>query len=147
MNPKIWLWGLMAAACASACADRSVVVEDTGRVCAYPAHPEAEPPGSTVTYEAGQPVFFRVTVDECLSACIEEEVASCSVTRDGDRLVVRSTFSYDEPAGAQACIALCHSLEAVCESEPLEAGSYQVEHGDTTYPLVVPAAGTAPCLD
>jgi hypothetical protein len=126
------------------CVDSHVEASDEGRVCAYAAHPD-EAKGKTQEFDAGQRVFFTVTYDECLSACIRNEVATCTVAREGSTLVVESDFAFDEPDGKQACIAVCYALDATCETDPLEAGSYRVDHGDDSYTFVVPSTAE-PCF-
>ena len=127
------------------CSSHDVEASDEGEVCLFANDPNfSGVRGTPQTYAENQPLFIAVTFDECLSACIENEDASCDVRRDGEQLVVHSSFGYDKPSPDQACVAMCYALEAVCQTPPLEAGTYQVAHGGHTYPLVVPSSAE-PC--
>jgi hypothetical protein len=128
------------------CSSHDVEASDEGRVCLFATDPSQSDVGGPQSYPENASLFVEVTLDACLSACIQNEIASCDVRRDGDRLIVHSDFAYDKPSPDQACVAVCHALEAVCESPALEAGTYQVTHGGDSYPLVVPSSGAEPCL-
>jgi len=129
------------------CNSADVETSDVGKLCVYattPASPGANSPEQS--FVSDQQIYVSVTLDNCLSACIRNEVASCSVAKEGQRLIVSSNFSYDKPEAGKACIALCNSLSAVCQTEPLSAGSYVVEHGSDEYTLTVPSQDVPPCL-
>lgn len=132
-----------------ACVGQDHHVEDEGKVCLYassPASPGADDP--VQDFVAGERLYASVQLDECLSACIRDEVSSCTITREGNELVVTSSFEYSDPDGEEACIALCYAPSAVCESEPLPEGSYTVRHGDVeSGTLSIPAVGASPCFD
>ena len=131
----------------SACGGPDVEASDVGKLCVYataPANPGANSPAQSFASE--KQIHVSVTLDNCLSACIRNELASCSVAQQGQRLIISSGFSYDDPAAGEACIALCNSLSAVCQTGPLAAGNYVIEHGDDEYALSVPSKDVPPCL-
>lgn len=131
---------------AIACSDApDVEVANVGDVCAFASDPQSGV-GGPQTFAADAPAHFRVTYDECLSACIRNELASCVVERNGAELTVSSHFSYDEADSSEACIALCYALEATCASPNLEAGTYEVKHGGQTHSFTVPATNVDPCF-
>jgi hypothetical protein len=90
-----------------------------------------------VEYEENEPVVFHVILDDCASACLEDEETECSVERDGDVLRVSASATYRESTGN--CIQVCHAIEAVCSSGPLEAGTYSVTYAGNEADLVVPS--------
>ncbi len=148
MNQQSKLLGLATLAIAvTACAGPDVELVDDGRLCVYAVAPET--PGShgpTQAFDSNQPVFVTVTTEECISACIQNEVASCSVSRSGTTLTVRSELSYDDPPDGEACIAVCGSLTALCNSQRLPAGAYTIVHGNARHELAVPSTGVEPCF-
>jgi hypothetical protein len=92
-------------------------------------------------------VFVKVTLDGCLSSsCDVDRQAFCSVALEGDRLVVRSEFSWTSEGNA--CTADCGSLSANCSlAETLGDGSYVVVHGDDTGSLdIVDGTVVATCF-
>ncbi|MBW2456172.1 MAG: hypothetical protein JRI68_16755, partial [Deltaproteobacteria bacterium] len=118
-----------------------------GQLCVYGEAPEV--PGShgpPQTFVGDQPIYVTVSTDSCISACIQDEVASCTVSRSGTTLTVTSELSYDEPPEGEGCIALCGSLTAECSSPPLPPASYSIVHGDAHHELGVPSADVPPCL-
>ncbi len=119
---------------------------DEGALCLYAQAPEVpHTNGPAQLYEADQALFVTVTLG-CLSACIQDEQASCSVHREQDTLVVNSVHTYDPPPAHTGCIALCHALSATCSTEPLPAGQYQLQHGDHVVALSIPSSVEKPCL-
>ncbi len=144
MKTRILILALLAGTAACGTQQPDVVATDEGKVCAFSAESAT---GSEQSFLPNEAVYFRVTYDECLSACINNEVATCAVERNGDKLVVSSDFSYSEPSGSEPCILICYTLAASCKTEPLEAGTYQVEHGDNAYPLSIPATDVDPCFE
>ena len=93
-----------------------------------------------VEYEADAPVVFHVVLEECASACLEDEESECSVERDGNTLRLTASASYKESKGGN-CIQVCHAIEAECTSEPLEAGTYTVTYAGGEATLEVPSEG------
>jgi hypothetical protein len=136
---------ILLALCGSACSSETVDAEDEGKVCL--GAPPWEPQAGSDAIEADQRLAISVTYDECLSACIRDEFAQCSVSLEGDRIVVQSEFSYREPAPGKACIAVCYALTAECQSPPLAAGDYTLVHGDRETPLAVPSSAGNSCFE
>ena len=138
-------WVLLAVS-SSACSEPDVSIIDGGRLCVYGAAPAAPgshgPPQAFVT---DQPITVTVSTEDCISVCVQDEVATCSVSLAGTTLTVRSELSYDEPPEGEGCIALCGSLTAVCESPPLPMGDYTIAHGDDRRSLAVPSTDVPPC--
>ena len=106
---------------------------DTGEVCLTSA-------------DADAPLSVQVTLEDCISACVDNEIETCSITRDGERLLLTSEFSYDDADEDEICIALCNGQQATCSSEPLPAGDYVLEHGDESYPISIPTVDVPRCL-
>ena len=131
---------------ATACSGPDVERIDEGKLCIYASMPDSPGmEGPTQDFVAGEPVFVSVSTEDCISACIENELAACTVTVDGEQLTVSSELSWNEPSGEQACIDLCGSLGAICASDPLPTGAYQVVHGSTQRTLSIPSNGVEPC--
>ncbi len=119
---------------------------DEGKLCLYAHAPESPGmAGPAQDFAVGEPLFASVSTEDCISACIENELATCAVRVAGNLITVHSELSWDEPPGEQVCIALCGSLGAVCTSGPLAAGVYTVTHGGELRVLSVPSTNIAPC--
>jgi hypothetical protein len=135
--------GLLAA-CSSEDGTRTVHA-DAGRLCAAAPGVElgfGEPPARS-SYPADTALTIAVWLPgECLSSsCDTERKLDCSVTRDGDRLVVRSELAWTSFGGA--CTADCGLPLARCQTPPLPAGDYVIVHGTRTASLSV-GAGEGP---
>ncbi len=93
-----------------------------------------------ITLEADQVVTFSVLALACYqSSCTRNQSISCSVTQEGRLLTLRSsaTWESNEAAGA-ACTTDCGYLIGSCDTQPLAAGSYLVQHGELEMTLEVP---------
>lgn len=121
----------LAAAGCDAGPDHEVI--DAGEVCLTSA-------------EADAPLTLRVTLEDCISACVDNEVETCSIVVDGNTLKLTSEFSYDEADEDEVCIAVCNAQQATCSSASLPAGDYVLEHGDETYPIAIPTTDVPTCL-
>lgn len=129
----------------SGCGDDRVVRIDEGKLCVSSSAPDLplrSAPEPTSPVET--PVHVSVSLG-CVSACVQNEQAACTVTRHRDELRVHSVHAYDPPDPHQGCIALCGTVRATCVSEPLPSGEYTIRHGDRSYPLAVPAAAERSC--
>ena len=82
-----------------------------------------------------------------ISACVENEVETCSLELDGDTLRLTSTFSYDDADEDEVCIALCNAQQATCSVDALPAGEYTLTHGDESFPVSVPTGDLPQCLN
>jgi hypothetical protein len=96
----------------------------------------------TVLIEAGAAadgIAVTVKGNKCLSStCDVERSASCTVSRDGELVVVASKLAWTSHEGS--CTIDCETLDASCTlAEPLADGSYQVVHGDDAATLEVAA--------
>jgi hypothetical protein len=143
--PTILTALLAAAACGAGKEEHEVI--DAGRLCVSP--PGAQDPIAAPAERflpADQPLTVTVQLDGCLSSsCDIARSATCSVTRSGDVLQVKSTLAWTS-TGDNACTEDCGFLVATCTSDPLSAGTYTVEHGDRSATIVV--GGTnGPCPD
>lgn len=139
---------LAVVACSTEDSAPDVEGDDVGQVCAYALDPGSSDPFGEQPFTAGEPVHFTVTFEECASSCIENLETECTVTVDGERLVVKSSYSYDAPSGDGVCTADCNVIQATCTVGPLEDGTYTVEHGEETMPLVIPeTTGSPPCME
>jgi hypothetical protein len=128
MKNGTWLLALALVGCQG-----DNTVHDQGEVCITSAATDA-------------PLEVRVTLDECISACVDNEIETCSISREGNVLTLSSTFSYAEADEEEICIAVCNAQEATCSTEALPAGSYTLEHGDDSYTLDVPTTNVPRCL-
>ena len=130
-----------------------VEFENEGEMCLFEAGPHETflALGGEQTFVAGDRLRVRVAVPHCLSAsCDVNRVARCDVMAKGNVLMIESYLSYDV-VDAEQCTLDCGLLWAFCESEPLDAGHYEIVHGSATRPLTVPsvisACGPAPCSE
>jgi hypothetical protein len=124
-----------------------VVREDQGRLCAVASDPVSFEPTPPQSFSAGAPVIFNVTVAQCLSSsCDTDRAVSCSVTRNGQNLVVTSDGSWTSQTGG-SCTADCGILATTCTTDALEPGTYAVQFGGQAMTLSVPATvPSAPCV-
>lgn len=98
----------------TACGGPDFEASDEGTLCLYGADPSSDGVDHDAqNYDAGAPVYVTVRYGDCISACVQNKVATCSVTQDGDSLTVHSHFSYDDPPAEEVCIALCGTLGAL----------------------------------
>jgi len=122
-------------------------VSDEGAVCLNYPDPNEDPSMSmSVNVEADQVLRVKVVYDGCAS-CVSDFEGACTVTREGSRLVVRSSFSYDDshPPGT-VCTTACTEIGAACQVGPLEAGSYTIVHGDKESSFTVPSTIQNSCV-
>ena len=108
-------------------------VLDAGQVCLTSA-------------EADAPLTVTVTLDDCISACVDNEIETCSITVEGNTLRLTSAFSYDDADENEACIAICNAQQATCSSEALVPGDYVLEHGEQSHPIAIPTTDLPTCL-
>jgi hypothetical protein len=105
----------------------------------------SDPP---ITLEASKPIVVTVVYDSCLSGCANDLEGTCTVERDGNKLVVHSEFSYDDgKIPGASCPSVCVPLSAQCSSGPLEAGSYTIVHGVRTMSLSLQSTLTTTCTN
>jgi len=122
-----------------------------GMACLYPASNTtgipSVPDDSGNSFAAGEAVNVAVQFRVCLSSsCSKDAMASCSVTRSGNTFRVVSSGSFVEHTGSGACTDDCGLLIARCSTEPLPAGSYRFEHGQTSRTLDVPYTMPSVCF-
>lgn len=112
-----------------------------GELCIYADEAEPRIGDPTIQhFEDGDRLVARVALPECLSSsCDVDRVARCHVFRHRNTLIVSSVLEYTRLED-QPCTLDCQQLSVTCESEPLEAGSYEVVHGDATLSLDVPSS-------
>ena len=97
---------------------------------------------------ADQPVPIVVRTLGCLDSCTRDRTATCSVKRDGQKLVVTSEIAWhskDDSIG-KACAGECTVMEASCLGPGLGAGTYTVELGTTHTEIQVPSQLAGPCV-
>jgi len=78
-------------------------------------------------------------------SCDQVPSLECSVLREGDTLIVHSRYWGDHKDGS-TCTTDCKSITAACNTPELEAGTYTVKHGETTFTFEVPGLLTDPCF-
>jgi len=123
---------------------------DEGRVCAFDS---ASATASDVygneeqTFVAGNSINFVYLADACLSSsCDSDPHANCRVERNGQTLRVLSEAEYTEGNSLRGCTADCRFLSATCSSDPLEAGTYTIQHGSDLLTVQIPSTTISPCL-
>jgi hypothetical protein len=115
---------------------------DVGELCLYANEAPLIPiagAGEAQHFGSGDTLVAQVTLPDCLSAtCDVAREARCSVTRAGAQLIVESHFAYTE-VDSDSCSYDCGRLIATCESEPLDAGDYQVAFAGEQRAVSVPS--------
>jgi hypothetical protein len=101
---------------------------------------------SEVRPDQGVPIIVR---SACLAdSCVTDRQASCSIKREGDRLIVTSAHSWTGPQEIGKCAGnnACTPIDARCTSEPLPEGKYTFVLGKQAYPVTVPSRVESGCL-
>ncbi len=131
-----------ASSCRPGAEERRVVLRNEGTLCFGSADRDA----GLVELKAGEPLTIRVR-SACLSnACTTARSSTCSVARQGGRLIVTSELTFRGPEDiAQRCPGDCTALEAHCATEALPPGNYAVVLGSRHADLTIPSRVDAPC--
>jgi hypothetical protein len=126
---------------------RDFTFQDQGELCVVPRGTEVENvflPPPAVAFEANGAATITVRAPTCLSSsCSKNAKAQCSVVIDGNVIHVTSTASYYNEG--ETCTDDCGALVSRCETPPLAAGIYFLDHGSDHVVLMVPSSGPAPC--
>ena len=97
---------------------------------------------STQTDSEAERLLVTVQVPTCLSSsCDTPLAAQCAVAQQGDRIAVTS-FALVQRRGNE-CTSDCRFVQAECQSEPIAAGRYTVQHGEFEGPIELPSTGSA----
>lgn len=121
------------------------VVQNSGRMCLHGDDPTLD--FTEQVFMEDFPVFVKVQlVNECLSSsCDVDRSMTCSV----DGLAVTSIARWTSLAAtSQGCTDDCGIISAICETEPLAAGTHVVTFGGESIALTVPStASEPPCVE
>ncbi|HEY8075207.1 MAG TPA: hypothetical protein VIF62_13880 [Labilithrix sp.] len=118
------------------------------------APPAAEPPAETICVssvlpKAGKPpktAPLGISVmrkNACVASTCSTAKPKCTTKRKGNAIVVSATFPTPTAKQKQPCTEDCQPLAAVCRTEPIPTGTYNVTVGSHTESFSVPA--TAVC--
>lgn len=130
LRPLLSLALLSLAAALPGCS--SVHEFDEGTIClADPAAP--------TTFVAGGDLELKVILDPCMG-CADSFTAGCSVSQDGDRLILDAHGEWTQKGGAVGCAAVCLELSATCVVRDLPAGTYTIESGSNSIAVTLPSA-------
>lgn len=117
--------------------------EDNAEVCVVPpgvsAANDGAPPGPFEFAEGEHVVVYALFNDTK-----EVRERSCSITAEGERLVIHTSYEYKR--GGLGSAGLVHHSHALCLSEPLVAGSYTLEFDGRERELTIPSLAEAPCF-
>lgn len=78
--------------------------------------------------------------------CDDRPSMQCSVTLEGNQLIVKSRYWGDRKDGATCTNVPCRPVNAGCETPPLPAGTYTIVHGERSYELTIPSVLRSPCF-
>ena len=126
---------------------RRVFVHNEGAVCLGPSVDldAAAPQG--VDLAPNIPLAIGVRSQVLSDMCATSRTSSCSVKRDGDRLIVKSELSWLGPAELDVkCRGATSVLEARCATDPLPPGSYHVVVGERTVDVSLPSHLDKSCV-
>lgn len=86
------------------------------------------------------PVLVKVNAGLCLSgSCSRQLESSCEAVIDDDRIVVTSTFVWEEARGRRLlCTMDCQMMLAECSPGDLPPGTYTLVHGDDEISVDLP---------
>ena len=102
-------------------------IEDEGHVCL------------TQDGELEVEVFFNA----CLSgSCDSVDESGCEIAVDGETITVSSwlTIKTEYEAG-QGCTADCGVVSTTCTADALDAGEYELQHGQGSMTVTIPGEG------
>ena len=103
--------------------------------------------GTACVQGGGQdPVRVQVNADVCLSSsCSRNPVARCEARIEFERIVVTSSFTWEEAEGGDlACTDDCGQMIASCAVGQLPAGNYVLLHGPQEVDIELPAEECTP---
>jgi hypothetical protein len=96
---------------------------------------------------AGRSIVIAAFAGWCVNeACDDRPSLECQVERQGNTLIVRSRYWGDRKDGARCENVPCRPVTAGCESPPLEAGVYTIQHGEKNFEVRVPSVLRSPCF-
>lgn len=130
----------------------AVSIEDEVPLCFFAGHAErhaAEFVDQVESQElrANASVVIGAFAAWCVNeACDARPSLQCSVSRDGNTLVVRSRYWGERKDGATCEGMICRPITASCETPALEPGRYTVAHGDERVDLRIPSLLRSPCI-
>ena len=105
-----------------------------GQVCLDP---------TAVSQFAGGSLRFEVVMDSCPSMCITDIESLCSVTLEGNTIVVNSEAQWTGYDGS--CTLLCATpIKATCRLD-LDEGTYELRHGTDLWTLGLPSELAEAC--
>ncbi len=127
----------IAALTTSACIATDTIYKDEGDLCI--GNEGSALSGRTSTVSANEPLRVVVAFGCGSSSCDKLEKANCTVTVDGDRIIIDS-FARVAPVDliTTGCTSDCNIFSAQCTIPPLDEGEYTIVHGDETRTLTVP---------
>lgn len=112
-------------------------LENDGEACL------TNPSGNSDGVDPG-PTEMTVTFNTCLSSsCDTLTDKNCSVSLDGDEVVVESSATIESEGGA--CTDDCGRATVTCDSPDLETGEYTLIHGDASRSFHLPSASESIC--
>lgn len=128
------------------------VVDDQGPLCVFSGFADQEltkfpAEAKKQTLKANASVVMGSFAGWCVSEkCDDLPSLQCSVRREGDTLVVHTHYWGYRKDGSSCTNEICRPVSAGCETPPLEAGKYTIQHGDKSYPLKIPSVLRDPCF-
>lgn len=143
----------------AACAEHpDTTVEDRGRVCAYAWPPfwpkdidlamQLDSPSAerydTRAFVANEPALILVST--AASPCAWNVHAECTVSHQGDELIVSNTASWDEPETDCVTREGLPIALALCKTRPLEPSTYDLYFGAEHTSFAVPGDTVEPCF-
>jgi len=98
--------------------------------------------GTPEPLPADDPVDVVVVLADCHSGSVSGELASCSVSVEGDVVTVVSEGGYYVSGGPQ--VSDCNVLSATCSGPVLTEGSWMLTYGEASTAFEVPTVDS-PC--
>jgi hypothetical protein len=129
-----------------------VLIRDQVPICVftdYAAHHEAQfiEQVTKQKLSADASVVMGAFGPWCVNeACDDLPSLECAVKREGNTLVVSSRYWGTRKYGATCKDVVCRQVTAGCQTPPLEAGVYTVQHGERSFEFRVPGVLRSPCF-
>lgn len=122
---------------------------DSGRACMpeapLPWGPVTDTGGAATRILAGETSTVEVVLSECSSGSVTWKDKLCTVTAQGNNLLVESSAVAIPPRFSSTDD--CNFITVACDTPGLTAGRWSLSYGGNSAEFDVPYAGDALCVD
>jgi hypothetical protein len=99
------------------------------------------------TLKADAPVVIGPYGPWCVhESCDDLPSLQCSAKLEANNTIVVKSHYWALHKNGAACKETCRPVSAGCETPPLPAGKYTIQHGNESYKLKIPSVLRSPCF-